>query len=163
VIALLLIAVAAVWLREESSAAELRRLRSEANRQFEREYQKAVVGYQRTVALHPSLGSERWSEWSAEAEVEFINKVGGVERTNLCFKFSVDSATSDNLRNHAVCVFDYRRVEKLEAEERARSQALDKAKRETQYESERAKANAAFWRAVGVTNEPPGGYPEVFK
>jgi len=46
-----------------------------------------VAGLNRIIALNFDDQSTNVSEWSASATVEYMNVVGGIQRTNLSFRF----------------------------------------------------------------------------
>jgi len=97
--------VVAFWPREESPAKERSRHQREAELEFLSLYTNGVVGYQRTIRTRVSLHGH-YSQWRAESEVEFINAIGGIERTNLPFDFSVE--VDQNGVNRTRCHFDWK-------------------------------------------------------
>ena len=106
--AILLVSVSLLsgCIREEDAAQEQTRLQREAGVAFQTMYTNSVVGYRRTVETSTSFHGP-YLEWKAKAVVEFVNRNGGVERTNLDFDFKIDARKSDGL-NHAVCSFDWK-------------------------------------------------------
>jgi hypothetical protein len=81
--------------REEMKAKEYPesrpyRWRQEAPESVRKECTNAVVGFHRVVeARIDDYPSNNPKDWSGYAVVEFVNKVGGIERTNLPFFFGV--------------------------------------------------------------------------
>ena len=66
---------------------------------------KAVVGFQRIVKCYVSdWPEEHPQQWTAEADVDYINHVGGVDRTNLHFVFSTHGSADG--RSEIICVAD---------------------------------------------------------
>ncbi len=74
--------------RDETPNQRGDRLRSAAIGVLHAEITNSVVGYSRTIR------SSIWDEgnnpylWAAEATVEFVNQVGGIERTDIYLAFS---------------------------------------------------------------------------
>ena len=46
-----------------------------------------VVGLNRIIALNLDDHGSNVSQWRAEATLEYVNSIGGVQRTNLNFRF----------------------------------------------------------------------------
>ena len=98
--------------KPESEAQQILRLRSEAEGEMLKECTNVVVGLSRVI--HSSISDSHDSpyRWSGDLTVEFVNRVGGIERTNLFFKFGTDTG-GDGLV-HLRCVSE------SEADRRAR-------------------------------------------
>ncbi len=71
------------WQMEQRVAAEAKTL-------FARAITNDVIGYHRTIKADEIIFANMPpSNWWATAEVEFINRLGGVQRTNLHYRFGV--------------------------------------------------------------------------
>jgi hypothetical protein len=77
--------------KPETEAQQILRLRSEAEGEMLKECTNVVVGLSRVI--HSSIAdlSDSPYRWSGDLTVEFVNRVGGIERTNLFFKFGTDT------------------------------------------------------------------------
>jgi len=133
-ILLFIMALLALWaLNQPRPPAEYERRerqRELARMDFERSYTNAVIGYRRTLNTFIFDSEDHYSKWEANAEVEFINARGGVERTNVWFRFRVDSGFDG--RDDVQCHFDWKRqlderaaVEKVQAGYKAFDACLD--------------------------------------
>jgi len=71
----------------EKPRAKVARLASEAEATARAECSNVVVGITRIVNIHCSTYEDQVRKWKADAQVEFINRVGGIERTNLTMTF----------------------------------------------------------------------------
>lgn len=63
------------------------RQRKQAEQAFASAITNDVVGWHRTIDSHALIGSGPISDWWAEATVEFVNKIGGIERTTIRWGF----------------------------------------------------------------------------
>jgi DNA-directed RNA polymerase subunit RPC12/RpoP len=88
------------------------RLQSEAELEMLKESTNVIVGLNRIIRVSVSNRDENPYRWAGEVVAEFVNRVGGVERTNIFFKFGTDTG-SDGLV-HLRCGVE------SEAEHRAR-------------------------------------------
>ena len=98
--------------RPETELQQKIRLQSEAELEMLKESTNVVVGLNRIIRVSVANGDDNPYKWAGEVVAEFINRVGGVERTNLYFKFGTDTG-SDGLV-HLRCGVE------SEAEHRAR-------------------------------------------
>jgi hypothetical protein len=71
----------------ESYPHKLMRFRADAEQSAREACTNEVVGLRQIIYLHEDTTDDNFMKWTASATVEFINSVGGVERTNLDFKF----------------------------------------------------------------------------
>src|SRR5262249_43571212 len=69
------------------------RLQTEAEVEMLKETTNVIVGLTRII--HSSLQTliDNPYKWTGEVTAEFVNRVGGVERTNVYFKFGTDTGT----------------------------------------------------------------------
>jgi hypothetical protein len=79
--------------QNESTQTRLWRWRREAPEAVRSELTNAVVGFYRAIeqpgALNWDFSSTSPNNWHGYAVVEFVNRLGGIERTNLPFRFLV--------------------------------------------------------------------------
>src|ERR1035437_1945985 len=59
-----------------------------------------VTGLRQIISVDASIDDENFVKWKASATVEFINHIGGVDRTNLYYRFN-------NFQGHLSCLHDY--------------------------------------------------------
>jgi len=78
-------------MQTESASQRINRWRSGADGAILKECTNAVIGFRRVLDARAwdTYSSTDVNKWTGEAKVEFINKVGGVEVTNLPFAFHV--------------------------------------------------------------------------
>jgi hypothetical protein len=69
----------------ESYAHKIKRYRAGADAALPAAITNAVVGLRTILTQRTETYDDNFNKWTARAEVEFINPVGGVERTNLDF------------------------------------------------------------------------------
>jgi hypothetical protein len=72
----------------ETYAHKIKRYRAGADAALPPAITNAVVGLRTILSARTETYDDNFTKWTAEAEVEFINQVGGVERTNIHFGFS---------------------------------------------------------------------------
>jgi len=82
--------------KPETESQTTSRLQSEAEIEMLKESTNAIVGLNRIIRTSVSNRDENPYRWAGEVVAEFINRVGGVERTNIFFKFGTDTG-SDGL------------------------------------------------------------------
>jgi hypothetical protein len=110
----------------ESREGRLKRFHHEAGTSLQAACSNDVVGFSRTIRSSVRDDGDNPALWTADVTLEFVNKVGGIERTNLPFYFRQNGMSSDNVA-HVDCFLDERRLEKERiAEIRA---ALERLKR----------------------------------
>jgi hypothetical protein len=63
------------------------RMQEQAKAAFERAITNDVIGYQRTIEKFCSNSDDDFNRWWGEAKIDYVNRVGGVERTNIYYRF----------------------------------------------------------------------------
>jgi hypothetical protein len=101
--------------KPETELQQQSRLQSEAELEMLKESTNVIVGLNRIIRASVSNSDDNPYKWTGEVVTEFVNRVGGVERTNLFFKFGTDTG-QDGLV-HLRCGVE------SEAERRARQRA----------------------------------------
>jgi hypothetical protein len=71
----------------ESYASKLARYRASAESAARAECTNEVTGLRNIINLDVETSDANFRNWSATATVEFINQIGGVDRTNLVLQF----------------------------------------------------------------------------
>jgi len=87
---------------DETYAQRLLRYRAKAEQSVRVACTNDVVGLRQVMQTDLSTYQDNYKNWRASATVEFFNKMGGVERTNLDFRF-------DMILDDLYCI----RIEKL--------------------------------------------------
>lgn len=77
--------------KPESEWQQITRLQSEAPVEMLKECTNVVVGLTRIIRSGIVTSEENPYRWSGEVVAEFINHVGGIDRTNVYFKFGTDT------------------------------------------------------------------------
>ncbi len=77
--------------KPETELQQWARLQSEAEGEMLKECTNVVVGLTRIIRASVVTAAEDPHKWSGEVVVEFINHVGGIDRTNIFFKFRTDT------------------------------------------------------------------------
>jgi hypothetical protein len=72
---------------DETEYQERERLRIEADADFRTALTNDIVGLSRVISIRGDYYEKDIAQWRAEASVEYINKVGGIERTNVIYAF----------------------------------------------------------------------------
>jgi hypothetical protein len=72
---------------KEPYEATAKRYHAEGKQVWQEAYQKEVVGFHRLVDGYFDDMGDSPQKWKASATVEFVNKVGGIEHTNMHFTF----------------------------------------------------------------------------
>ena len=83
-----------------------------------------TTGFRRVVNIRLNSTGEV-TNWTAEATVEFINKVGGVEQKEMPFQFYF--LHLQNRPENLCCVPDWKKIS--DADNRAFQEAMERAKR----------------------------------
>jgi hypothetical protein len=73
----------------KTQAQQLEDYRSQAKNKLPQAVSRELVGFHRIVDSYIFDSENHPSKWKAEVTAEFINKNGGIERTNLPFVFNV--------------------------------------------------------------------------
>ena len=71
----------------ETPDQRMSRLRAEGERELLKACTNDVVGLHRVIRTSLDNSDNNPFKWTAHAEVEFVNRFGGIERTNLLFRF----------------------------------------------------------------------------
>jgi hypothetical protein len=101
--------------RPETERQQNARLQSEAEGEMLKECTNVVVGLTRIIRTSVANTDDNPYRWTGEITSEYVNRVGGIERTNVLFKFGTDTG-ADGLV-HLRCVSE------SEAERRARQRS----------------------------------------
>jgi hypothetical protein len=72
----------------ESYASKLARYRASAESTARAECTNEVTGLRNIITLAVETSDDNFRNWSATALVEYINQIGGVDRTNLVLQFN---------------------------------------------------------------------------
>lgn len=86
---------------DESAAQERRRLAVEAEGDFHTALTNDIVGLHRVIRAQTSLYDQDIKAWRAEATVEYVNVVGGIQRTNVHYAFG--KSTHYDGRSYSYC------------------------------------------------------------
>ncbi len=87
--------------KPETELQQKARLQSESEGEMLKECTNVIVGLTRIIHCSVANADDNFYKWTGEATLEFINRVGGIERTNLFFKFGTD--TGDDGLVHLRC------------------------------------------------------------
>jgi hypothetical protein len=69
------------------------RLQSESEGEMLKECTNVIIGLTRIIHSSVTIADDNPYRWTGRATVEYVNRVGGIERTNLFFKFGTDTGT----------------------------------------------------------------------
>jgi hypothetical protein len=107
----------AVWLTSKpkrESPNQLRaRLLTEAQATLAEECTNAVVGLNRIIHRNLFVNDPDPNKWSADITAEYVNHIGGIDRTNLPFAFWAYDSPVDKLR-HLLCRVDNLKIAQTE-------------------------------------------------
>ena len=67
------------------------RFQTEAETEMLKECTNAVVGLTRIIHTSVLDAEDNPQQWTGTVTAEFVNRMGGIERTNVPFKFSTDT------------------------------------------------------------------------
>lgn len=90
--------------KPESEAQQKSRLQSEADGEMLKECTNVVVGLSRIIRSSVWNADDNPYKWAGDVTAEYVNHVGGIERTNVFFKFGTDTG-ADGLV-HLRCSFE---------------------------------------------------------
>ena len=90
--------------KPETEAQQKARLQSETDGEMLKECTNIIVGLTRIIRSSVVDANDNPYQWGGDATVEYVNRVGGIERTNLCFKFGTDTGTDGLV--HLRCSFE---------------------------------------------------------
>jgi hypothetical protein len=93
----------------ESPADELARFRRDAHTDLLAQCTNQIVGLSRIIKMEFDDSDKQPSNWTAVASAEFVNRIGGVERTNLPFVFEKRSSPAGG-QTYVLCIPDYKRI-----------------------------------------------------
>src|SRR5690348_6450980 len=77
--------------RPETELQQRARLQSESEGEMLQECTNVIVGLNRIIRSSVTMNDADPYKWMGHVTVEFVNRVGGIERTNLFFKFGTDT------------------------------------------------------------------------
>jgi hypothetical protein len=77
--------------KPETELQQKARLQSEAEGEMLKECTNVVVGLTRIIRASVVTAEDNPYRWSGDVVTEFINHVGGIDRTNIFFKFRTDT------------------------------------------------------------------------
>jgi hypothetical protein len=101
--------------KPETELQQNARLRSEAEGEMLKECTNVVVGLTRIIRASVVTSEEDPYKWSGDVVTEFVNHVGGIDRTNIFFRFRTDTGGDGWM--HLRCISE------PEADHRARQRA----------------------------------------
>lgn len=90
--------------KPETELQQKSRLQSEAEGEMLKECTNVVVGLTRIIRSSVWDADDNPYKWAGDITAEYVNRVGGVERTNIFFKFGTDTATNGLV--HLRCSFE---------------------------------------------------------
>ena len=95
--------------RPESEYGRVSRFRAEARADLFKECTNQIVGLSRIIdaRIDDVSGSDDPRSWSASVTAEFVNKFGGIERTNLPFEFYTEKLGGNS---RVLCVPDFKKL-----------------------------------------------------
>jgi hypothetical protein len=100
------IARRAAWAHSHETAMQVRlRLQSEADSRLSEKTTNAIVGLRTVVTRDTDFLNGDPNTWTAIVTADFINRLGGVERTSVPFKFWTYHSPVDG-RDHVLCRVD---------------------------------------------------------
>jgi hypothetical protein len=103
--------------KPETELQQKIRLQTEADGEMLKECTNVIVGLTRIIRSSVANADDNPYKWAGDVTAEYVNRVGGIERTNICFKFGTDTGLDGLV--HLRCSFE------AEAERRTR-QRTDK-------------------------------------
>ena len=77
--------------KPETELQQKARLQSESEGEMLKECTNVIIGLTRIIHSSVSDAGDNPYQWTGEATVEYVNRVGGIERSNLIFKFGTDT------------------------------------------------------------------------
>jgi hypothetical protein len=99
--------------RPETSVEVHKRFQTEAQAALLDQCTNAIVGLNRIIRKTTVLTDADPNKWTAEVTAEYVNHIGGVDRTTLPFVFWVYSSPVDNER-HVLCRVDNLKISQNE-------------------------------------------------
>ena len=77
--------------RPETEFQQNARLQSESEGQMLKECTNVIVGLNRIIHTSVIMNDDNPYKWVGQVTLEYVNRVGGIERTNLFFRFGTDT------------------------------------------------------------------------
>jgi hypothetical protein len=77
--------------KPETESQQKSRLQSEADVEMLKESTNVIVGLTRIIHATAVTTDDNLYKWAGDVTAEFVNKVGGIERTNVFFRFGTDT------------------------------------------------------------------------
>lgn len=74
--------------KPETDSQRWRRQQQQGEAAFAKSITNDVVGYSRTIETYRDISNDDVGKWWGHATVEYLNPMGGIQRTNLYWKFS---------------------------------------------------------------------------
>jgi hypothetical protein len=90
--------------KPETEWQQKARLQSESESEMLKECTNVVIGLNRIIRTSVVNTDDNPYKWAGDVTVEFINRVGGIERTNLEFRFGTDTGRDGQV--HLRCSFE---------------------------------------------------------
>lgn len=101
--------------RPETADQHFHRLQSEALALVLPQCTNAIVGLHRVITQDLALRDPNPNQWSAQVTAEFVNRMGGIERTTLPLAFSSYRSPVDGL-DHVLCRVDVMKISQAESD-----------------------------------------------
>lgn len=124
--AVILLALAAyaiyVEFSHETTAQKRTRYQAEAKQAMLDYCTNNIVGFTHAVSVNLDSFGDDIHRWNGEVVAEYVNHLGGVDRTNLSFPFETDSAVEDG---HDFVKIDILTKGKRDADAEAKQSELD--------------------------------------
>ena len=96
-------------MRPENPAHQRARFRAEAQSALLQQCTNSIVGLHQVIAQDTRFLDENPGKWTADVTAEFVNPVGGIERTELPFAFWIYHSPLDGL-DHVLCRVDEAKI-----------------------------------------------------
>jgi hypothetical protein len=77
--------------KPETELQQQARLQSESEGEMLKECTNVIIGLTRIIHSSVTMSDDIPYKWTGRVTLEYINRVGGIERTNLFFKFGTDT------------------------------------------------------------------------
>jgi hypothetical protein len=77
--------------KPETEWQQKQRFQTEAETEMLKECTNAIVGLTRIIHTSVLDAEDNPQQWTGTVTAEFVNRMGGIERTNVPFKFSTDT------------------------------------------------------------------------
>ena len=106
----------AAWVRTHEAPPQLRqRFQSEADAVLAQQCSIAIIGLRDIIKRDVRFVDADPSRWTANVTADFVNRVGGVERITLPFRFWTYHSPVDD-RDHVLCDVDRLKISQAENE-----------------------------------------------